>query len=178
MCIKRTRRCYLARRITVTFAATLLVASVTAADSTDMEAARKSAEVGLTSRYTAAYRTISTLLPKDSLSRTLAGDQVFNEVVTRIGEQFLVWGPEAAANMREAFAVRLHWLNLQLADMIAANENIKQVVILGAGEVKNTDHHQDHNGICECTLVLVTGSTELALQPVRPQSEKFVIVDF
>ena len=93
----------------------------------------KDSTVARTGQYTASLRAISTLLPEDPIARLLATDEVMEDVIRRIGESYLVFGPEWTNNFREMVAVRYHWMNVEIVRALDMNPNIDQVVILGAG---------------------------------------------
>jgi methyltransferase (TIGR00027 family) len=86
--------------------------------------------VANTCRKTAAFRSLSHLLPKDPVASVLAGEEKVQEVQALIDSM-----PSAAAarNMRESFAVRSEWINRELQSYLSRHKDITQVVLLGAG---------------------------------------------
>jgi methyltransferase (TIGR00027 family) len=84
-----------------------------------------------TAKKTAGYKCVSKMFPVDAILKSLAGPaiEIAEQEIKKVSEHH---GYKQANNIREGFAVRHHWFNLQLKHVMQTTST-DQVVILGCG---------------------------------------------
>ncbi len=87
-----------------------------------------------TAYMTAAWRTMSKLLPSDhGLTAKLVGNERLSAMEDKMTDARKTMGDAVVATLQEVACVRHHWLNLQLEKALQQEPSCHQVVLLAAG---------------------------------------------